>query len=800
MERDTNSQNDRLRFLPRSIRWRIQLGLMKDYHQGATTGGAEWSTTSQGTYLKNVALNNENVIRDHRMRYEKLAEKHIRQSSALAIINDTSIEVDSPLKLPVQNAPNGGAKEMSTQSKIAPKKKSAKVVVDDPLSIMASMEENKLKADKEKEIERKREYVLSSRPHMQHHPASANIAKSQGNSRNQIRYNSDMENGSKTRWDDFYSSKDTIELIEKDLDRMPIDHHIYFHQRKTKTMMSIHDEDWNTNNPITMQSRSERSKILSEVLFVYAKEHAIGYRQGMHEILSYILMTIEMDLLEIDKPQQDIVMIELNNTLRNGILNGTQIVHDAYCMFDATMAGLSASFEYGSEGTNRSFERMGDATMTIIKDWHGDDELADFVSNLDAPPELYCTRWIRLMFSREVAGFQNVFCLWDEFFHYQLSNSMPLLKILETAAACMVILIQDKLIRPQLQYYQHNHDFDGGNDEDEPMHLLMNYTQIDDIAPLISALRELINNQMMGIKTSKISRSQSQGHPAMPMNNYMPPQMSTIDQPHVEIADTMYSSQGPEQSRAEVADTMYYSQGPEQPHAKVADTIYYSQGPINYPHPSSHHQIPTDQTNSFVNNTKQHQEQLISTFKNLKAEAGPAIAKLSIGLNAFKGALQSIDIPLKPPGDVDPSKSNNIYQPPPSNIIHTNLEQNDVFGGYRDLTSLPSIFDEQISSPAPQPQSCDSGGGFATEGTFVGGHNNTVQHQPRAGIHPPVQTYQENKSDISNEIVGRMSNSISVLAMHLQSLNDNTSDAWKALSELESIQSELTNLYHISPK
>ncbi len=36
---------------------------------------------------------------------------------------------------------------------------------------------------------------------------------------------------------------------------------------------------------------------LSHMLFVYAREHPeLGYQQGMHEILSYVLLALEMDV------------------------------------------------------------------------------------------------------------------------------------------------------------------------------------------------------------------------------------------------------------------------------------------------------------------------------------------------------------------------------------------------------------------------------------------------------------------------------------------------------------------------
>lgn len=46
-------------------------------------------------------------------------------------------------------------------------------------------------------------------------------------------------------------------------------------------------------------SIKERAERISRILFVYAREYPdIGYRQGMHEVLSYVLLALEMDLLE----------------------------------------------------------------------------------------------------------------------------------------------------------------------------------------------------------------------------------------------------------------------------------------------------------------------------------------------------------------------------------------------------------------------------------------------------------------------------------------------------------------------
>ncbi len=257
-----------LKFLPRSIRWKIQLGLINDC-------GLRKLESKDGTdkYLEDLALRNEKIIMDHRTKYEKLAEKHFRQSSALSIISDTEINPVGPSS--VAKSASIARKGSASKTMV---KKSVKNVVDDPLSLMATMEEQKVKVDRKKQIDRKRELLMTSRPHMAHHPSTAKGVNNQIPSKSGVEsvVNSNEESFSKTRWDEFYSSKDIIELIEKDLDRMPIDHHVYFYQRKTKENVSVDDDKWNVNNPTMMQSRTERNKYLSEILFVFAKEHSIG--------------------------------------------------------------------------------------------------------------------------------------------------------------------------------------------------------------------------------------------------------------------------------------------------------------------------------------------------------------------------------------------------------------------------------------------------------------------------------------------------------------------------------------------
>ena len=130
---------------------------------------------------------------------------------------------------------------------------------------------------------------------------------------------------------------------------------------------------------------------------------------------------------------------------------------------------------------------------------------------------------------------------------------------------------------------------------------------------------------------------------------------------------------------------------------------------------------------------------------------------------------------------------------------------NETFLDYRDLSTLPVIFDEQMSVPMNNVvQAPDD---FATEGSFVGGGNNIISQQPFEESIPSIPTQHLDTTDVvSHEIAGRMKRSISKIAAHLQNQSGNSSnssranDEWIALTELETIQRELTTLYQISLK
>ena len=126
---------------------------------------------------------------------------------------------------------------------------------------------------------------------------------------------------------------------------------------------------------------------------------------------------------------------------------------------------------------------------------------------------------------------------------------------------------------------------------------------------------------------------------------------------------------------------------------------------------------------------------------------------------------------------------------------------NETFLDYRDLSTLPVTFDEQMSVPMNNVvQAPDD---FVTEGSFVGGRNNIISQQPFEESIPSILTQHLDITDVvSHEIAGRIKRSTP--SLQNQAVNSSNSscanDAWIALAELETIQRELTTLYRISLK
>jgi hypothetical protein len=278
----------------------------------------------------------------------------------------------------------------------------------------------------------------------------------------------------------------TLGLIEKDLARLPPEHHTYHHSRK-----NFGRQGEEASFPTSAMERSTR---LTEMLQIFAQQNPhIGYRQGMHEISSYLLLVIEMDLFDLESQQRE----------REQLLDPNYIAHDTYTMFLAVMSQLGPAYDVKiNQGAESPMEHMAQSILSKIRNTANEKALHQHLLSLNCPPELYCTRWVRLMFSREVAGWKNVLLLWDIFMdliakapitsmsraRYTRPGVTPplrlgnfsLMLVMEATSASMILLQRNALLSNR----------DGV--EADSIHRLMNISPLKNILPLTATRLSLM--------------------------------------------------------------------------------------------------------------------------------------------------------------------------------------------------------------------------------------------------------------------------------------------------------------------
>ncbi|KAE8349852.1 rab-GTPase-TBC domain-containing protein [Aspergillus coremiiformis] len=159
---------------------------------------------------------------------------------------------------------------------------------------------------------------------------------------------------------------------------------------------------------------------MTDILFIYAKLNPdLGYRQGMHELLAPILWVMDRDAIEATSCEGDNHIGEDDNLMLQ-LLDANYVEHDSFILFCSVMQTTRVYYEH-----NR--QRSANGQMDIIpivsqcEYIHNDLlmttdlELADHLQALEILPQIFLTRWMRLLFGREFQ-FQDVLIVWDFLF------------------------------------------------------------------------------------------------------------------------------------------------------------------------------------------------------------------------------------------------------------------------------------------------------------------------------------------------------------------------------------------------
>jgi hypothetical protein len=213
---------------------------------------------------------------------------------------------------------------------------------------------------------------------------------------------------------------------------------------------------------------TQRKEVLRQVLYVFHCRHeSIGYRQGMHEIASWLLWSLECDEDE-DADEKQL---------------SSDAAAECYFMTETVVTDIQAAFDVGE---NRPMEQMSRRVVAEVT--QTDLQLWERLENLHIPPAIYLTKWIRLLFSREVI---DVMGLWDAMFAAK-QEGFSWMRILEAAAAARLL--------------QHRVDFVLCS-EDTLLNLLMNLPPEQDIDPLLEFLHALLREDHIALPPISLPRA-----------------------------------------------------------------------------------------------------------------------------------------------------------------------------------------------------------------------------------------------------------------------------------------------------
>ena len=245
------------------------------------------------------------------------------------------------------------------------------------------------------------------------------------------------------------------------------------------------------------------------------------------QLLSLIILTIEVDLFCDEITLERHYDHEYNDVDSNKLLDKYKLIHDAYALFDEIMSRLKPAYkikenEIVSSQKQSPMETVGNNILNKIRDIAKDEVMYQFIKDMSVPPEMYCTRWLRLMFSREVSHQygENIWMLWDAFFillspalskspqlTFDITEtfvaSTNLMNVLEMTAVSMLSLVRHELVPPvtnmSLQMDQ--------KDPNECINTLMNYPPLEDPTSLICTLNTMIiaqqNQELKHIQNKK---------------------------------------------------------------------------------------------------------------------------------------------------------------------------------------------------------------------------------------------------------------------------------------------------------
>ncbi|KAL8871960.1 MAG: hypothetical protein Q9174_002326 [Haloplaca sp. 1 TL-2023] len=170
----------------------------------------------------------------------------------------------------------------------------------------------------------------------------------------------------------------------------------------------------------------------------------------MHDILAYVLWAVGQDAICEERSDDGQPEKMPESKLLHECLDVRFVEHDTFTLFSIIMQTVKSSYELGSmshtaalaASTNSPIvERSRRITEVYLR--QADPELAEHLTAIEIPAQVFLIRWIRLLFNREF-NMDDVLDLWDRLF-----AEGPTLELVDLICVCMLLRIRWQLLESQ---------------------------------------------------------------------------------------------------------------------------------------------------------------------------------------------------------------------------------------------------------------------------------------------------------------------------------------------------------------
>lgn len=266
-----------------------------------------------------------------------------------------------------------------------------------------------------------------------------------------------------------------------------------------------------THQAIELFQKTKTKNILSNILFVYAKENEdLPYGQGMNELISMLFICLypyyfsSKDKEKIGKNDIKVYLNDIDNHYEDIYLffhNEEELQSDLFFLFEAIMLKGIKDL-YGKDDVKKDDinYKLYELFPDIIKDTSNeerpthlnlrsyilikeklkiiDKRLYNHFKKININCNYFLHRWFKCIFTREF-DINEVSCLWDKIFLYEFNNSKKYkyhLIYIDFICLAMIMRIRYQLIK---------------KDEGDCFTILFHYPKGDDISDIIEIAEKI---------------------------------------------------------------------------------------------------------------------------------------------------------------------------------------------------------------------------------------------------------------------------------------------------------------------